>query len=487
MTASHPSVMIVGAGFGGVAAAIELLDNGFTEVTILEAGPEPGGTWHYNDYPGAGCDVPSHFYSFSYAQRSDWTRFCSPQEEILGYLRDTASAYGVDKLIVCDRRVISCAWDDVQLRWRLTSEDSAGVITDYVCDVLVLATGQLNQPAIPSFPGEKFVGETFHSARWNHDYDLRDKRVAVIGTGASAVQFVPEIVPLVASLTVYQRTGNWFLPRQNKPYRRWLSALFKRRPGVRALYRKALYYYLECLTAAIRHPKTLGRIGTAWSAWFMRRQVPDPALRVKIWPDYAFGCKRVLFSSTFLAALGRPNVELVTESIAEQTPTGLRTRDGVQREFDAIIYSTGFKAGEFMFPMEITGRSGVSLRDAWAHGPRAHLGICVPGFPSLFVMYGPNTNTSGGSIIFFLEAQARYLRQAIALGAANAAAVDLRPEVEADSDRSLQRGFVGTAWTRCDSWYQNEAGRVVANWPRYMRDYAAATRAPDPAEFSLIV
>jgi len=430
--------------------------------------------------------VPSHFYSYSYAQRSDWTKFCSPQEEILGYIRETASTHGVDKLVVADQRVASCAWDETDRVWRVVAENSAGETTDYVSDALVIATGQLNQPAVPRLSGEPFAGEVFHSARWEHGYDLRGKRVAVIGTGASAVQFVPEIAPLVDQLTVFQRTGNWFLPRENKDYPRWLRSIFTRVSGTQAFYRKGLFYYMETLTATIRHPKTLGRVGNAWSTWFMRRQVPDPVLRAKIWPDYSFGCKRVLFSSKFLPALGRSNVELVTSRITSQTATGLTTDDGVEREFDCIIYSTGFKAGEFMFPMEITGRSGVSLHDVWSGGPHAHHGICVPGFPSLFLMYGPNTNTSGGSIVFFLEAQARYLRQAIALGAAHGATVEVKPEVEAASDRQVQGGFAGTAWTQCDSWYQKEAGRVVANWPRYMRTYATATKSPDPAEFTLI-
>ena len=450
-----------------------------TGVTILEAGPALGGTWHFNDYPGAACDVPSHFYSYSFAQRSDWTKFCSPQEEILGYIRETASSFAVDKLVVPDRSVTSCAWDETDRVWRVTASNRAGETFDYVSDAVVMATGQLNQPAIPRIPGEEFEGEVFHSARWDHDYDLRGKRVAVIGTGASAVQFVPEIAPLAGQLTVFQRTGNWFLPRENKPLPRVAERAVRRGRAARRLSQGAGRLHGNP-DGDDQAPAHAGQGRESLVDVVHAAPGPRPGAARQDLARLRFGCKRVLFSSKFLPTLGRPNVDLVTEAITAQTATGLTTSDGVERAFDCIIYSTGFKASRFMFPMAVTGTGGTSLKDVWEHGAHAHLGICVPGFPSLYLMYGPNTNTSGGSIIFFLEAQARWLRQAIALGAANGAALDLRPEIEAASDRSVQRSFAGTAWTQCDSWYQNEAGRVVANWPKYMRTYAGATRSPDP-------
>jgi cation diffusion facilitator CzcD-associated flavoprotein CzcO len=477
-------VIIVGAGFGGVAMAIELRAHGFSEITILESAPEAGGTWFHNSYPGAACDVPSPLYSLSYAQRSDWTHLCSPQPAILGYLQDVARAHGVDALIRYRSRVVTCDWDAATATWTVRTEDGSS----YEAEALVIATGQLHRPVIPALAGQAdFAGHSFHSARWDHSYDLRGKRVAVIGTGASAVQFVPEIAPLVAQLTVYQRTGNWFLARRNQPFPPGVRFALTHVPGLSSAWRAFWSWYGESITAAIRHPRTVGRIVGARSRLFMRRQIPDPELRRKLWPHYTFGCKRVLFSSHFLPALGRENVEVVTEAITALTRLGVRTADGREREVDAIIWATGFATNDFMFPMQIRGRAGLDLREVWAHGAHAHLGLTVPGFPSLFLLYGPNTNTSGGSIITYLEAQAAYVRQALALvRSERAAAIEVRPEVEAASDAALQARFGGTAWTRCDSWYRDESGRIVANWPGYVFQYQAAVRELNRADFELI-
>jgi cation diffusion facilitator CzcD-associated flavoprotein CzcO len=475
-------VIIVGAGFGGVAAAIELRRHGFDDVTILERGPGVGGTWLYNTYPGCACDVPSHLYSFSYAQRADWSRLCSPQEEILEYLQGVARDYGVDRLVVPNTEVIACAWNDGEHRWTVESADGRS----WRADAVVIATGQLHQPSFPRFEGQ-FAGHSFHSSRWDHDYDLRGKRVAVIGTGASSVQFVPEVAKQASRLYVFQRTGNWFLPRKNHAYPAWLKAIFKHVPGVEAFRRRFLFYYGESLTAGIRHPRTVGKIGWVRSALFMHWQLRDKEVRRKVWPDYTWGCKRILFSSWFLPALQRPTVELVTEPIARLAGGGIVTSDGALREVDCIVYGTGFRTTKFMFPMEITGAAGRSLRDAWADGPHAHLGIAVPGFPSLFLMYGPNTNTSGGSIIFYEEVQAAYIRQALEhVRAHDAAAIEVRGDIEAASDRETQARFAGTAWTQCNSWYRDAKGRVVSNWPGYMREYAQQARTLDPGEYRFV-
>lgn len=481
-------VIVIGAGFGGVATAIELLSHGFSDIVILEAADEIGGTWHYNNYPGAACDVPSHLYSYSYAQRPEWSRFCSPQGEILAYLRKTAADFGVSPLVITGAAVVSCTWDEDDCQWTVVSQEAGGETTKRRADAVVVATGQLNQPALPRFPGQdQFAGHSFHSARWDHDYDLAGKRVAVIGTGASAVQFVPEIAPVVEKLVVFQRTGNWFLPRKNHFYPASAIRLFQRVPALRLVFRFVLYLIMELITAMIRHPKTIGQLGRLWSTLFMRGQIPDPELRRKLWPNYTFGCKRVLFSSYFLPALSRENVEVVTEAVTEMTPQGPRTADGRTHEVDCVIYGTGFKTNDFMFPMEITGVGGRSLRDAWAGGAHAHLGMTVPGFPSLFILYGPNTNTSGGSIIFFLEAQVGYLRQALALARRRGArAVEVLADVEAASDKALQAKFDGTAWTRCDSWYRDDSGRIVANWPGYMTGYRRAVKKLNPDEYALV-
>jgi cation diffusion facilitator CzcD-associated flavoprotein CzcO len=473
----------VGAGVGGIASAVELRRHGFTDITILERGPQLGGTWLWNTYPGCVCDVPSHLYSFSFAQRRDWSRLCSPQPEILSYLEGVARQQGIDRLVVPNVDVSSCAWDEQSCQWTITSADGR----TWQADALILATGQLHQPALPRFEGaDEFGGRSFHSARWDHDYPLEGKDVAVIGTGASAIQFIPEVAERARRLYIFQRTGNWFLPRRNRPYPKLFKALIKWMPGLQAFRRVFIYYYAEALTLQIRHPRTWGRLGRLNSTLFMRRQLTDPAVRQKAWPDYTFGCKRILFSSEFLPTLQRPTVELVTDPIARLSSDGIVTADGRERRVDCIIYATGFRTTEFMFPMEVAGDGGLTLRDAWSGGAHAHLGMTLPGFPSLFFMYGPNTNTSGGSIIFYEESQAGYIRQALELVRdRSAGAIEVRREVEEASDRELQARFNGTAWVACDSWYRNESGRIVANWPGYMREYYERVREIDPSEYRL--
>jgi len=474
-------VLIVGAGFGGIAAAIELRRHGFTDIRILDGAPSLGGTWFQNSYPGAACDVPSHLYSYSFDQRLDWSRLCSPQGEILRYLHEVARDQGVEALIEPSQRVTVCSFHEQSFHWEVEVEGGRR----YEADVVVLATGQLNRPAIPTLAGlERFAGHSFHSARWDHDYDLTGKRVAVVGTGASAVQFVPQIAPRVERMTVFQRTGNWMLPRENRVYPPALRKLIARVPVIQRLRRNWMFNYCEALTVTIRHPRTVGRLLALRSRMFMHRQLPDRELRAKAMPDYTFGCKRVLFSSSYLPALRRSNVELATDPIAEVTESGIKTADGDEREFDCIIWSTGFRVSEFMAPMRVVGAGGRELSDEWATGAHAYLGMTVPAFPSMFLMYGPNTNTSGGSIIVYLEAQAAYIRQALEhLRRGRFAKLDVRPEVESRSDRGIQARFAGTAWTDCASWYRDERGRIVTNWPGYMREYLKRTRTFEPSEY----
>jgi cation diffusion facilitator CzcD-associated flavoprotein CzcO len=476
-----PSVLIVGAGFGGIAAAIELRAHGIRDVSIVDAAPGLGGTWLHNTYPGAACDVPSHLYSFSFAQRSDWSRLCSPQPEILAYLQDVAKEFGVDDLIETGTRIVSADRPDAGGPWTVVAEGGR----TWTVDVLIVATGQLNTPVTPGIPGkDSFAGHTFHSARWDHDHDLRGRRVAVIGTGASAVQFVPAIAPEVGHMTVFQRSGNWFLPRRNRRFPAWWQGAIRRIPALRRWRRRFITEYCESLTLMIRHPSTWGRLGRLYSTLFMRMQLRDPEVRRRAWPDYTFGCKRILFSSHWLPALQRDNVTLETERVTEIVPEGVRTGDGRLHEVDTIIWGTGFAATDFMFPMEITGPGGRSMTDEWADGAHAYLGMTVPGFPSLFVLYGPNTNTSGGSIVRYLEHQARYVREALQEAARRGSSgVEVRADVERAYDEEIQARFGGTAWLRCDSWYRDDSGRIVTNWPGYMRDYDARTKRVEPADY----
>jgi cation diffusion facilitator CzcD-associated flavoprotein CzcO len=484
MSDRRVDVVIIGAGFGGMAAAIELGRHGFDDIVILEKADGLGGTWFHNTYPGAACDVPSHLYSFSYEQRRHWSSLCSPQSEILEYVREVAREHGIDRLVETGAEVSSCTWDDATARWTVTAADGRS----WEADAVITATGQLHQPAIPRIEGaDTFAGHAFHSAEWDHDYDLRGKRVAVVGTGASAVQFVPEVAREAKRLSVFQRTGNWFLPRKNHRYPRWVKAAIRYVPGLQTFRRGFMFHYCESLTMAIRHPRTWGRVLGLRSWLFMRWQLRDPEVRRKAWPHYTFGCKRVLFSSHYLPALQEPHVELVTDRIERIVPEGVVTADGTVHEADCIIWGTGFKTNDFMFPMQITAAGGQDLRETWADGAFAHLGMTVPGFPSLFVMYGPNTNTSGGSIILYEEAQAAYIRQALERVRSNgAAAIEVREDVAQRSDREVQSRFAGTAWTRCDSWYRDDQGRIVANWPGYMRDYVEQTRELDAADFRLV-
>jgi len=474
-------VLIIGAGFGGIAAAIELRRHGIERITILEKAPELGGTWFFNSYPGAACDVPSHLYSFSFAQRRDWERLCSMQPEILDYIHAVARDQQIEQLIRTDARVTACSWSEQTCRWTVETERGE----THEGDALIVATGQLHQPARPRIEGsETFAGHSFHSAEWDHDYPLRGRRVAVVGTGASAVQFVPEIADEVAHLSVFQRTGNWFLPRRNRRYNSLIRSAVAMIPGLQSLRRRFVFQYTESLTLAIRHPRTVGRLAGLRSAAFMRAQLKDQELRRRAWPDYTFGCKRILFSSHYLPALQRPNVELVDQPIASMTAAGIVTADGEHHDVDCLIWATGFHTNRFMLPMRITGTGGADLQEAWRGGAHAHLGMAVPRFPNMFVLYGPNTNTSGGSIIVYLEAQAAYVRQALQqLQAREAGALEVLEEVEAASDRALQARFAGTAWTQCESWYRNEEGRIVANWPGYMREYLEQTQSLDPLEY----
>jgi cation diffusion facilitator CzcD-associated flavoprotein CzcO len=461
-----PSVLVVGAGFGGIAAAIELRRAGFTDVTVLERADEPGGVWRDNTYPGVGCDVPSPYYSFSYAQDRGWPLRFSRGPEIMDYLARTAARFGVSPR--CGVTVTDAAFADG--RWHLTT--SAGPLS---ADVLIPAVGQLSEPHTPSLPGT-FAGPAFHSARWDHDVPLAGKRIAVIGTGASAVQFVPHLAPQASALTVFQRTAPYVLPKPDVEYRSWQRRLF---PVERAFF----WTLLEVATLGIMGNRLVAGTFAAVFRRHLRDQVPDPELRAALTPTYPMGCKRVLFANDYYPALTQPHVELCTVDIESLTPTGVRTTDGVVHEADVLIYGTGFRATDFVSSLEIRGTEG-TLSDVWAAGAHAYLGITVPGFPNMFLMYGPNTNLGSGSILYMLERQARYIRQAVALlSRRDAATMDVRPEVAATFDEEVQRRLAGTVWTGCTSWYRAEGGRVSTNWPGLVSEYHRRTRTLVPADF----
>ncbi|MDP9344359.1 MAG: NAD(P)/FAD-dependent oxidoreductase [Actinomycetota bacterium] len=475
-------VAIVGAGFSGIGMAIALRRAGHEDVTILERSSDIGGVWHHNTYPGAACDVPSYLYSFTDDQRRDWTRPCSPQPEILDYLHHTARRHGVASRVRTDTEVTRADFDERALTWTLTT--AAGERVEV--DALVLACGQLSRPRLPDIPGmADFAGPSFHSAEWDHSVALAGKRVAVVGTGASAVQFVPEVAKRAARVDVYQRTPPWILPRRNNAYAPWAHAAIRRIPGMQKLRRAAMLAFMESGIASQTRVRPLALSLWAWSSWHMRRQVKDPELRRRLAPGYPIGCKRVLFTSHYLPALQRPNVELVDDRIECVTERGVVTADGRERAVDAIVYGTGFDAHAFVAPMAVTGAGGRTLAGAWADGAEAHHGVTVAGFPNLFLLYGPNTNLGFGSIIVMVEAQIAYVLDALrCLEATGATALDVRPEVQRASGEELQRRLRHSVWTSCRSWYRTDGdGRVVNNWPGQMAEYVRLTRRVDLADY----
>lgn len=471
---TRPRVLVIGAGFGGLAAAYELSRDGLAEVTVLEKAHDIGGVWRENTYPGAACDVPSNLYSYSFARKTDWGRRYAEQPDILGYIHDTADRFGLRKLVRTGVEVTSAGFDESTATWTVTT--SSGEV--FEADVLVPAVGQLSRPALPSIPRlDTFAGPSFHSAQWRHDVDLAGKRVAVLGTGASAIQFVPRIRQTAGHVTVFQRSAPYVVPKVDRAYTQKHHAAFAKVPGFAAAMRGAIWETTELLGLALTRVAPLARVLQALASANLKRHIKDPVLRAKLTPDYPIGCKRVLFSSDWYPALACDNVSVETDAITEVTPTGVRTADGRLHEVDVIIYGTGFKATEFLAPMTITGRGGRDLHAEWAEGARAHLGMAVPGFPNMFLIYGPNTNLGSSSIILMMEQQAGYIRQLTEELARRGMgrAFEVRRDVEEAYDAAVQSRLENGVWTTCDSWYRTESGRVTTNWPGLVHEYQHRT------------
>lgn len=469
-----PRVVVVGAGFGGLGTARALLQRGITDVTVLERGDSVGGVWRVNTYPNAACDVPSPLYSWSWAPNPRWGRRYSVQPEILDYIQRTAREEGLLPLVRTGTTVTGA--EHVDGAWRVTTQVGGAPGPTYDADALVLATGQLSEPVVPRLPGlDTFEGPAFHSATWRHDVDLTGKRVAVVGTGASAIQLVPGIVDRVGSMTVFQRSAAYVVPKPDRVYSSLHHRLFEKRPATLALERRFVYWLSEQLNGALVGSSRISRqmlaaVRLAWRA-HLRRQVSDPELRRALVPDYAIGCKRILFSNEWYPALDQPHVRLVTESVASVEPGGVRSTDGELHEVDVIIWGTGFAATDFLRGLSVVGPTGRRLDEVWADGARAHLGLTVPGFPNFFTIYGPNTNLGGSSIVGMLEAQADYVAQVCAgLRSGSRRAVAPRPEVWDAYDREVQQRLGGTAWVGCDSWY-TDGQRITTNWPGLVQEY----------------
>lgn len=472
-------VVIIGAGFGGIAVAASLLKAGFRDVVVLERADRIGGVWRDNIYPGCACDVPAPLYSYSFAPNPDWTRRFPPHGEILGYLRRCAAEWGVDRLVRLGTEVTGAVWDDGAGCWRVRTADG-----EVPADVLIPAVGQLTRPVIPVLPGAgRFTGPAVHTARWDPDLPIDGRRVAVIGTGASAIQLVPAIAGRAATVTVFQRSAPWTIPKPDRRYGATRRALYRRLPWTMRLPRAGVWAMTLVTGLALAGNRPAGTFLRRTSQAQRRWQVRDSALRARVTPDEPMGCKRVLFTSDWLPTLARPDVELVTEKIIEVTADSLRTADGRRYGCDVLVYATGFAASEFLSPMRITGRDGRLLEDVWRDGAHAYLGMAVPGFPNLFMVYGPNTNTGNTSVLYFHESQARYIVQAVRLVAAGGPPLDVRDEVAAGHEQEIQHRLAGSVWTACQSWYRTASGRIVTNWPGSAGEYRRRTARLRPADY----
>ncbi|MTV25370.1 NAD(P)/FAD-dependent oxidoreductase [Nitriliruptoraceae bacterium ZYF776] len=461
----HHEVVIVGAGFAGVGAAIELRRAGVTDLVVLDRGDDVGGTWRDNTYPGAACDVPSILYSFSFAQNPDWSRSFSPQPEIHAYLQRVTREFGVEPHLRLRTEVVDVRFDEATARWHITTERGR-----YSARFVISAVGGLSEPVTPPIPGlDTFPGQVFHTAAWDHDAPLDGKRVAVVGTGASAIQVVPSLARRVGALTLFQRTPAWIMPRHDRDWTRVERWLYRRFPALQRLGRTLVYWGRELYVVGFRRPSPVMRLPQAIATRHLHRQVRDPKLRRQLTPDYTIGCKRILISNDFYPALTRDHVELVDAGLAEVRGSHVVGADGTEREVDAIVFATGFETRDHPVAHRVHGRDGRTLADVWAGGTRAHLGTEVAGFPNLFHLVGPNTGLGHSSMVLQIESQVAYVVDAIGQLRGTEAAADVREEVMDASDRRVQLALEGTVWTGggCASWYLDDTGRNGTLWPSF--------------------
>lgn len=477
----RPSVAVVGGGFGGVGAAVMLDRAGYEDVTVFEKGERVGGVWHHNTYPGAACDIPSHLYEYSFAPNS-WSRRFSPGPEIRAYIEGVARRFGVLDRVRTGVEVMSASWRESS-GWRL--ETSAG---PHEADILITACGQLSVPKVPPITGlESFEGPAFHTAEWRHDVDLAGKRVAVIGTGCSAIQVVPAIQSEVAQLDVYQRSPGWTLSKGDFEYSPRTRALFRRFPLLHRLDRKAVYAFQDLAAAAFTSRRWLLPLFRALGARQIKASIADPELRRKLTPTHEFGCKRIMLTDDWYPTLIKDNVDLVAEGIDRVTASGIRDATGVERPTDAIVLATGFASHDFVAPMEISGSEGLTLEDAWSEVARAYLGLSVPGFPNMFLLYGPNTNGGSGSVVNTLECGIDHVLAALGeMERAEASRIEVSQATAADFDRELRAALAGTVWqSGCSNWYVDENGNDPNNWPWTWTAYRRRTRDLAPGAYEL--
>jgi cation diffusion facilitator CzcD-associated flavoprotein CzcO len=478
---THFRVAVVGTGFAGLGAAVRMQQEGFDDFVLFERARDVGGVWRDNSYPGCACDVESHLYSFSFARNPDWTRAYAPQGEIWEYLRRCAERFGILERVRFQHELREAAWDEDAQRWRL--ETSRGT---YTADVLVSAVGALSDPAIPKLPGiERFEGRAFHSARWDHSHDLAGKNVAVIGTGASAIQFVPQIQPRVGKLSLFQRTAPWIVPRGDHALSERTRGWMRRSRLAQLAMRGQIYARRELLCLMLLHPR-LAWLPERLARSYLAKVIRDDELRAKLTPDYRIGCKRILITDDYLPSLTQPNVEVVTDVIAEVRARSIVTADGVEHPCDTIIYGTGFQVTDLPISHRVRGRDGRTLAEAWQGSPKAHLGTTVAGYPNLFVLQGPNTGLGHTSVIIMIEAQIEHLVNALRfLRDEELAAVEPREEAQAAFVAEVDRKMRGSVWTAggCKSWYLDGTGRNSTLWPGFTFTFRRRVERFVPSEY----
>jgi len=480
----HFHVAIAGSGFGGLGMAIRLKQEGHEDFVIFERAQEVGGVWRDNSYPGCACDVQSHLYSFSFAPNPNWSRAYSPQAEIHAYLRDCADRFHLRPHLRFGHTVLDARWDEARQLWRIDTSEGP-----FTADVFISATGALSDPAILKLPGlETFQGKVMHSARWDHGYSLAGRKVAVIGTGASAIQFVPRIQPEVGKLLIVQRTAPWILSRGDHPIRQGAKWLYRNVPGAQLLTRWLIFLFRELMVLGFLYPWILQHVQRL-ALRHLERSVPDPRLRARLTPNYTLGCKRVLISDDYLVSLTRPNVELVTEAIREVRAHSLVLSDGTEHEVDALLFGTGFQVHDMPIAHVIRGRNGLTLKEAWGETMKAHVGTTVSGFPNLFLLMGPNTGLGHSSVLMMVEGQFEHVLGALRyLEGRELAAVEPTPEAQAEFVRQLDARMQGTVWTQggCASWYLDATGRNSTLWSGSISSFRRRVDHFEPSEYVAI-
>jgi len=481
----HVRVAVIGSGFGGLGAAVRLRAEGITDFVVLERAGSVGGTWRDNSYPGCACDVPSHLYSFSFAPNPDWPRTFSGQPEIRAYLERVADRFRLRGHLRFDHELLAARWDAAQACWELDTSQGR-----YRADVLVAACGPLSDPVVPDLPGiDAFPGEVFHSARWDHDYDLAGKRVAVVGTGASAIQIVPMIQPEVDRLVLFQRTPPWVMPRLDRDITAAERWAYRRLPATQRALRTALWGLREYQVGAFVKRPGLLRAAEALAKYNLDRHVKDPALRAKLTPDYRFGCKRVLLSNSYYPALAEPNVDVVASGLREVRGSTVVAADGTEHEVDAIVFGTGFHVTDMPIGSRITGAAGRTLAEEWKDGMAALRGTTVSGFPNLLMVIGPNTGLGNSSMVLMIESQLNYLADFMRnLDAPGLRALAPTAGAQRRWNDDVQRRMQRTVWTTggCQSWYLDANGRNTSLWPGTTAHFRRETRRVDLSEYDRV-